>query len=230
MGTDTDDEFRRLRAAGVYLWRERRLLRSWSRSLLGLRLRLRDSDRLGLLLGVRVRPRLRLRLLLVECRRLRPASRSLLRLKRRLSRERAFPISAVVSLLYVLVSDFLRLSAPRDSDLDPDLNLDLEYEAFLPWRRGGGERKRDELREDTDRLLRSRLGERERERDESLRLIDLDGLRLFVLLRPPRSGDGELLTDRRRLRGGDLDEDGVREGERLTDRDGRRPLRVPDGT
>lgn len=107
VGTDTDDEFRRLRAAGVYLCRERRLLRSWSRSFLGLRLR--DSDRLGLLLGVRVRPRLRLRLLMVEYRRLRPASRSLLRLKRRLSRERAFPISAVVSFLCVLVSDFLRL-------------------------------------------------------------------------------------------------------------------------
>lgn len=185
------------------------------------------------MLGVRVRPRLRLRLLLVEYRRLRPASRSLLRLKRRLSRERAFPISAVFSFLCVLVSDFLRLSsAPRDSDLDLVLDLDLEYEAFLLWRRGGGERERDELREDTDRLLRSRLGERERERerDESLRLTDLDGLCLFVLLRPPRSGDGELLTDRRRLRGGDRDKDGVREGERLTDRDGRRPLRGPEGT
>lgn len=200
---------------------------------------MRESDRL--LLGVRVRPRLRLRLLLVEYRRLRPSLRSLLRLKRRSSRERAFLISAVVFFLCVLESpdeDFLRplfLSDSRDSnlhpDLDLDLDLDLEYEESLLWRRllGGGER--DELREETDRLLRSRLGEGERERDESLRLIDLDGLRLLVLLRSPRSGDMELLTERRRLRGGgDRGEDGVREGERLTDRDGRRPLREPEGT
>ena len=169
----------------------------------------------------------------MEYRRLRPPLRSLLRLKRRLSRERAFPISADVSFFCVLASDFLRLSSdPRDSDLDLDLDLDLEYEAILLWRRGGGERERDELREEIERLLRSRLGERDRDRDrdESLRLIDLDGLRLLALLRSPRSGDGELLTDRRRLRGGDLDEDGVREGERLTDREGRRPLRDPDGT
>lgn len=90
VGTDTEDVFRRLRAAGVYLWRERRLFRSS----LGVRLRLR------LLLALRVRPRLRLRLLLTECRRLRPSSRSLLRLKRRSSRGlRAFPISADVSFL-----------------------------------------------------------------------------------------------------------------------------------
>ena len=83
---------------------------------------------------------LQLRLRLMEYRRLRPPLRSLLRLKRRLSRERAFPISADVSFFCVLASDFLRLSSdPRDSDLDLDLDLDLEYEAILLWRRGGGE-------------------------------------------------------------------------------------------
>ena len=100
VGTDTEDVFRRLRAAGVYLWRERRLFRSS----LGVRLRLRPPLRLRLRLPLALcvpsRPRLRLRLLLTECRRLRPSSRSLLRLKRRSSRGlRAFPISADVSFL-----------------------------------------------------------------------------------------------------------------------------------
>lgn len=225
MGTDTEDEFRRLRAAGVYLWRERRLFRS----LLGLRLRL--------LLGLRVR----LRLLPDEYRRPRPLSRSLLRLNRRSSRDvRAFATSAIDSLLCVLDSSdegFFRLSPLCERDLEReksgDLVLDREADdPLLFWRRllGGGDR--DELWEDTDRcLFRSRLGERDR--DDSLRLmdLDLDGLRLLGLLRSPRSGDTEPLAERRRRRsGGDRDDDGVREGDRLGDLDGRRPLREPDGT
>lgn len=60
MGTDIEEELRRLRAAGAYLSIERRLFLS----LLGLwlRLRLYELRRFGLALTVRVRPRLRLRL------------------------------------------------------------------------------------------------------------------------------------------------------------------------
>lgn len=224
MGTDTEDVLRRLRApAGAYLSRERRRFRS----LLGLRLGLRLAECLALLLLT-----LRLRLVAGEYRRLRPSSRSLLRLKRRSSRgSGAFALSAVASFLLLCVlessdNDFLR----RSSFFSDPRDLDLDTEEPLLCRRLLGTGDRDELREETDRcLFRSRRGVRER--DESLRLMERAGLRLDGLLRPLRSGDIESLPERRRRRGGgDRDDDGLRDGERLADLDGQRPLRELDGT
>lgn len=96
LGTDTEDVLRRLRATGAYLSMDRRRFLSLMRLWLRLRLRLRESW-----LALRERPRLRLRLTLWdEYRRLRVSLRSLLRLKRRSSRDlRAFAISAVDSFL-----------------------------------------------------------------------------------------------------------------------------------
>lgn len=236
MGTDTEDELRRLRAAvGANLSSDRRRLRSFLGLPLRLRLRLRLAECLALLpLALRLRLRLRLRLLAGERRR---RWRSLLRLKRRSSRGlrlrlRAFALSALVSFLlpWFLESsddgDFRRRSSfpPKSRDLDLDTEESLRCRRFL---RGGD---RDELRNDTDRrLFRSRRGEGKR--DEALRLMEREGLRLDGLLRFPRSGDTELLPERRRRRGGgDRDDDGLLDGEWLGDLDGRRPLRGPDGT
>lgn len=99
VGTETEEVLRRLRAAGAYLSMDRRLFLSP----LGvrLRLRLRERSRRGLALIVRVRPRLRLLLLLrLGLRRRRSRDRSLLRLKRRSSRDlRRLPTSVRASLL-----------------------------------------------------------------------------------------------------------------------------------